>query len=441
MSTIGIIGGGPAGLALAHDLCRSGHKICLYESATEFGGLARSFQFGDMRAERYYHFICADDTGYFRKLRELGLDDRLRWRPTKMGFYYNGQLYPFSSAFDLLKFDGISLPGRLRYGVLTLYCSLTKHWEHLDTTPAEQWLVRTLGREAYMTMWYPLLKVKFNHYHDQISAAWIWHRVHRVARSRRTPLHKEQLGYLEGGTDVLVDKIVAELQESNAALQAGQVVSRILIDRGRAVGLETTQGEKVYCDYVVSAIPLPIFLRITPDLPEEYAKELASIDFLGVVCLTLRLRHSLSENYWLNVNDPRVPFNGCIEYTNLNPDMTPDGTTILYVPYYLPRNHERFLQSEEHLLNECMEALQVLNLEFRPDWVIDCVVSRDPYAQVVCATGFAQRMPSHRTPVKNLFLIESSQLYPSDRTISGTIDLARNVAALIEEDQRSGAQH
>ena len=35
-----------------------------------------------------------------------------------MGFFYNGRLYPFTSGLDLLRFDGIDLPGRVRYGLL-----------------------------------------------------------------------------------------------------------------------------------------------------------------------------------------------------------------------------------------------------------------------------------------------------------------------------------
>jgi hypothetical protein len=58
-------------------------------------------------------------------------------------------------------------------------------------------------------------------------------------------------------------------------------------------------------------------------------------------------------------------------------------------------------------------------------------VSTDPYAQVVCPVGFGERVPPHRTPVSGLYLIESSQLYPSDRTIAGTLELAHETAKLV----------
>jgi len=182
--SIGIVGGGPGGLALAHDLSRAGHAVTVFEAAPEFGGLAGSLELGSIRIERYYHFICADDAGYFRKLRELQLEDTLRWQRTRMGFFYGGTLYPFSSGLDLLRFGAINLAGRIRYGLCVLYCWLVQRWEHLDSVAAEPWLLGMLGYDTYMATWYPLLKVKFDQYHDQISAAWVWHRVHRVARSR-----------------------------------------------------------------------------------------------------------------------------------------------------------------------------------------------------------------------------------------------------------------
>jgi protoporphyrinogen oxidase len=438
--TIGIIGGGPAGLALADDLSRSGCDVTLFEAAPELGGLARSFELGDARIERYYHMICGVDTGYFRKLEELGIAGTLRWRPTKMGFFYHGRLYPFSSALDLLRFDGIPLLGRLRYGWLILRCTLTKDWQELDAIPAERWLKNAVGEETYKATWYPLLRVKFHDFHDQISAAWVWQRIFKMARSRKTPLHKERLGFLDGGTDTLVAALETQLRDRGARLMPGTPVSRILIEDGRAHGIETADGTRWPFDAVVSTVPLPQFVRMAPDLPADYRARLQAIEFIGVICVVLRLRRPISEIFWLNVNDENVPFNGCIEYSNLNPAMTPDGSSILYVPFYLPRGHERFSHSDEDLIAECLRALRVLNPDFRPDWVMESAVSRDPYAQVVCPSGFATRVPQHRTPVENLFLIESSQLYPADRSVSGTIDLARNVATLLDADCRDGEE-
>ncbi|HEX4956437.1 MAG TPA: NAD(P)/FAD-dependent oxidoreductase [Thermoanaerobaculia bacterium] len=436
MSRIGIVGGGPAGLALAHDLVRAGHAVTLFEAAAELGGLARSFLLDDLRIERYYHFLCADDHGYFAKLTELGIEDRLRWRPTRMGFFYRGRLYPFSSARDLLAFDGLPLLARLRYGLAILYASRLSDWRRLDGFAAEPWLIKLLGRECYEATWLPLLQIKFNEHHDRLSAAWVWHRIYRVARSRKTPFHGERLGHLVGGTDTLVDALEADLERRGAVLRRSTPVARVRIEEGAVRGLTTASGESHDFDRVVVAAPLPQFLRLCAEgLPGPYRAGLAAIDFLGVVCVVLRLRRSISPNYWLNVNDPAIAWNGCIEYTRLNPEMTPDGSTILYIPFYLPRSHPRFRQDDGELIEECLRDLMRVQPGLERQDLVAAAVSRDPFAQVVCPVGFADQVPEHRTPVPGLYLIESSQLYPSDRTISGTIDLATATARAIAEDE------
>lgn len=434
MARIGIIGGGPAGLAAAHELSSAGHRVSLFEAAPELGGLARSFLLGDARVERYYHFLCADDTGYFRLLEEIGAAERLRWRPTRMGFFHRGRLHPWASIGDLLAFDGMSLPARLRYGAGLFYCSRLTSWRRLDSIAAEPWLRRLLGDEAFDITWAPLLDLKFDDHASRISAAWVWHRVRRVARSRRTPLSRERFGFLAGGTEVLVEALERELRGRGVDLRPATPIERIMIEHGRVVGLRTAGGEFQEYDLVVAAVPLPHFVRMAPDLPEDYRRRLAEIDFLAVRCVTLLLSEPLTRYFWLNVHDERIPWNGCIELTNLNPDAAPHGGHVLYVPYYLRREHPRYALPAGDLYAATLAGLRLINPRFDESWVRAWAVSTDPYAQVVCPVGFGDRVPCHRTPVSGLFLIESSQLYPSDRTIAGTIDLAHAASALIAEE-------
>ena len=184
---------------------------------------------------------------------------------------------------------------------------------------------------------------------------------------RGTLLAKERLGFLEGGTDILVDALVAAARSRGTTFRTSTPVARVLHDGRTAKGLETTDGRKRHdFDYVVSAVPLPHFLRMTPDLPPHYQERLSQIDFIGVICVVLRTRKQVTENYWLNVNDPRIPFNGFIEYTNLNPGMTGDGTRIVYVPYYLPRNHRRFGLTDEATKADAIASLSIVNPSFGP---------------------------------------------------------------------------
>jgi protoporphyrinogen oxidase len=51
-----IAGAGVMGLAAALDLLEEGHEVEVFEAAERPGGLAGSFDFGSVRAEKFYHF-------------------------------------------------------------------------------------------------------------------------------------------------------------------------------------------------------------------------------------------------------------------------------------------------------------------------------------------------------------------------------------------------
>jgi protoporphyrinogen oxidase len=108
--------------------------------------------------------------------------------------------------------------------------------------------------------------------------------------------------------------------------------------------------------------------------------------------------------------------------------------SIVYIPYYLRTNSPRYRFSDDRLLQEFVDGLRWCNPRFTPEWIEECKIFREPHAQAICAVGFASLVPDHRTPVTGLYLTDSSQNYPEDRTISAAIRLGRRVAKLMQDD-------
>jgi hypothetical protein len=75
-----------------------------------------------------------------------------------------------------------------------------------------------------------------------------------------------------------------------------------------------------------------------------------------------------------------------------------------------------------------------MNPDFSESWVKEYHVFRTPHAQPVFTINFVDLVPGHRTPIRGLYVTDSTQFYPEDRTISQAIRQGRTAAALVVAD-------
>jgi protoporphyrinogen oxidase len=426
-----VVGGGPAGIRAAQRLQREGVATTLIESAPVLGGLASSFDVQGTTIERYYHFICRGDDDLVEALDEVGLSARLHWKSSRMAYFVDGQLYPFLTPLELLQFSPLSLADRLRAGLAVKWAQRLRE-EDLAPQQATAWLRSLFGESAYRVIWEPLMRFKFAEHADRISAAWIWARMVRLSRSRSSPW-REELGYIEGGSQVLLEGLRRDFEARGGRTLLKAPVEAIVYAGGRAAGVRVG-GETLPADAVISTITPRRFLELSPDFPAgAYRDALLRIPVIGIFCLFLRLRESVTPFFWVNANDPRVPFAGMIEYTNLNPLPELGGDRILYVPQYLSPDDPRYSQSDEEVLRRYCDALALVHPGFDPSWVKFHAVFRDRFAQPICLPDYRETTPRLETPVENVFLTDSSQLHPHDRTISGSMSLGVRAARLAQD--------
>jgi protoporphyrinogen oxidase len=429
-----VIGAGLSGFAASYDLLRAGHRVTLVEAAPELGGLASSLSIEGQSVERFYHFICRSDTDLIEFVDELGLQKRLRWRQTRTAFYAQGRMYAFGAPYDLLFFSAVPWLQRLRFGWHVVSSRYRSVWRWLDQIPAKPWLIENIGKQAYDMIWHPLLQIKFGPFHDRISAAWVWHRIWRVARSRRYLWERESFGYLEQGSATLVEHLAGWLDaQPRSRLLVDTRVQAIEIASGRVRGVRSSAGY-LPCDGVISTLALPTLNKLLPGRSEPYFEKTRQIEYIGVVCALFSLKRPFSRNFWTNINDSRISFNGVIEQTNLNRNLQQAGLNLIYVPFYLPTDEPRYRADDDTLFAEYLSMLKLLNPAFDESWVKERYVFRTPHAQAVCTTGFADLIPEIRSPIPGVYVTDSTQFYPEDRTISAAIRQGRRAAKLALED-------
>jgi protoporphyrinogen oxidase len=412
------------GLSAAYYACVRGYDVEVLEAADRPGGMAAHFDFGGLSLERFYHFCCKTDYDTFSLLEELGLADAMRWVPTRMGYFLDGKLYPFGDPVALLRFPGLRLVEKLRYAAMVHFAMRRTDWQPLDRLSAREWFVNWCGERAYDTMWRRLFELKFHEFADSVSAAWVWQRIKRLGRSRRS-IFQEELGYIEGGSQTLVDALVGHIEKKGGRIRLNCPVKHIVTKDNRATGVETASGEVLPAGAVISTVPLPyVSSMLARDAP-ELAPRYDGFENIAVACVVHKLRRSVSPNFWVNVSDSTMEIPGFVEFSNLRPM----SETIVYVPYYMPVTHPKFSRPDAALADESFSYLQKVNPMLTSADRVDTRVGRLRYAQPVCGVGFAGRLPPSRTPIDGLQIADTSFYYPEDRGLSESIKYARRMVS------------
>lgn len=419
---IAVIGAGPMGLAVAYQLAQDGYQPVIFEADDRVGGMTASFDFNGLEIERYYHFHCVSDKDFLQMLDELGLSDRMNWVETKMGYWYQNRLQAWGNPIALLKFKGLSLTAKFRYGLHAFLSTRRKDWQPLDNVEATGWIKRWVGAEAYEVLWRRLFELKFYEYTDNLSAAWIWSRVRRIGTSRYD-LFREKLGYLDGGSPTLLHAMKAAIEAGGGEFRLATPVQKVVLENGAVTGVETRAGLEPFAK-VVSTVPLPYVPRMMPDLPAEILAQFAALKNIAVVCVIAKLRKPVSENFWVNINDLDMDIPGIIEYSNLRPL----SEHVVYVPFYMPGENPKFGDADAVFLQKVRSYLKMINPALTDADFIDIRASRYRHAQPICDPGYLDHLPDRSLPVQGLWVADTSYYYPEDRGISESIGFGRSMA-------------
>ena len=422
---IAIIGAGYSGMVAAYDLKKAGHDITVFESAAYVGGLASGFKepHWDWSVEKFYHHWFQSDSEMLGLIRELGLEDKVRFpRPLTVMLYKN-KWYPFDSISKALLFPGLGFGlNKIRFGFVGLFLRLTNNWRALEKVTADQWMLKYAGRQVYEQMWKPLLIGKFGPFYKDVNMAWMWARIH--ARTTR-------LGTFEGGFQKFADLFAEKLRGMGVEIRLKAQIKSI--KRDQASGSLTVDDESF--DKVLVTTSPNLMARLCPDLPENYLKGLLDLKSMGAVVMTLALKHSISKDgyYWFNVpKDEGYPFLALVEHTNFVPKENFGGDHIVYAGDYLEMGHEYFSMSDDELLDRFIPAFQKFNPEFSRDWVKKIWVHKTNYAQPVPLVNHSKNIPEIQTPIEGLYFASMSQVYPWDRGTNFAVEIGRKAARMMK---------
>src|SRR3989344_1461410 len=179
---IAIIGAGFTGLSAALELISKGCLVTIFEKEASPGGLAIGFKEKDWDwpLEKHYHHIFTSDKEIINLASEVGV--KIIFKRPKTTIYLKGGSWQLDSPISLLTFPHLSI---------------------LEGETAVEFLKKSMGENAWKTLWEPLFKGKFGSFFDQIPASWFWSRIKKRSAS---------LGYPDGGFETLALKVAQRVQ-------------------------------------------------------------------------------------------------------------------------------------------------------------------------------------------------------------------------------------
>jgi len=422
-----IVGAGFTGLSAAYELASRGEKVVVLEKEASVGGLASGFKVGEFTLERFYHHWFTNDVHVMELIEEIGCSDQVVFRPTRTGMYYANTIFRLSTPLDLLRFSALSFVNRIRLGLLALRARRVRDWKAIEHLTAREWLTRLAGPEVFKVVWEPLLVGKFGPYADKVGAVWFWKKL--VLRGgSRTADGRETLAYYRGGFSELAEALKRRLEAMGVTIRLGEPVTAIEAEDGIARAVRTAHRL-----YPARAVLLTQALPQIADLIEGHADQsyiasLRRIDYLANICLVLELDRSLSETYWLNVNDPSFPFVGVIEHTNFEPPESYGGRHIVFLSKYLPESDPLYRMDDGDVLDFALPHLQRMFPDFRREWVTGHHVWRALFSQQIAEPDYSKLIPPEQTPIGNVLIASMAQIYPEDRGTNYAIREGRRVA-------------
>jgi len=413
-------------MTLALRLAQQGKAVTLIEAAPYLGGVASAWRLGDVIWDRHYHVTLYSDNYLRSLLRELGLEEELRWNRAQTGFFANSQLHSISNALEFLWFPPLNLYEKARLGITIVKASRIQDSTDLEKVSVEEWLETWSGKGVTRKLWLPLLRAKLGDGYRDTSAAFIWSTIARMYSARRTGAKAEMFGYVPGGYARILKVFEELLVRFGVTLRLGQSVRAVR--RTCAGRLRVEFGRTCSEDFsrVAVTTAAPLTADICPTLQDREKVLLRGIAYQGLICASLLLKNPLSPFYITNIADDRLPFTAVIEMSALVDRDQFGGKSLVYLPKYLSPASSNYGLSYSQIREDFLKALEEMHPRFNRNDVECFQISRVKYLLPIPTINYSASIPPFFTSIPGLYLVNSAQIVNGTLNVNETVGLAES---------------
>jgi protoporphyrinogen oxidase len=398
-----IVGGGPSGLAAAHEAARHGAKSVVLERLACVGGLSRTTTFQGSRFDIGPHRFFTKNQEVHELFIKTASDDLLNV-PRMTRIFYNNKYfnYPLTPLNALL---GVGVTSSV-----SLFCSyiMARSRRVIGKPPMksfEDWVVDRFGRQLFETFFKTYTEKVWGIPCTEIGADWASQRIKGLSLTTailnalikpKKPVVKtliDEFIYPRLGAGQLYEKMATGINQSGSRVITGIRARRIRRSNMRINAIEADDGHGGRYEFegryfLVSAPLTEMIEMIEPAAPSEVISACRSLRYRNHIGVNLLVEGRPFPDNWIYVHSKEVGMARIANYANFSSAMTsrPDLSP-LTVEYFCFPGDDVWESSDYALIERAKRELSLMNI-IRQDQVLDGFVVRSDKAYPVIEIGY-----------------------------------------------------
>jgi protoporphyrinogen oxidase len=403
-----IIGGGPAGLTAAYELCKAGLKSIVLEKDNIVGGISRTVDYKgyhfDIGGHRFFTRIKAID----RLWHEILGNDLLRCKRLSRIYYHKRFFYYPLRPINLISGLGIWNS----FLIFMSYVSAHFSPEKPERT-FEQWVTNRFGKRLYHIFFKSYTEKVWGMQCSQISSDWAVQRINGLSfitavknafTRKRTDNNGAEIktlidafDYPKKGPGMMWEAVADIVQQKGSTLCLGAETEKIYwTQKGvQSVGVNVNgRHEVVRGTHVISSMPIRELIEsFEPAVPDDVMQAARSLNYRDFLTVSLIVnKRDIFKDNWVYIHDPQVTVGRIQNFKNWSSHMVPDpNKTCLGLEYFCFEGDELWSMPDHRLIELGKRELEVLGLVKAPE-VEDGRVVRMPKAYPVYDSTYQEAL-------------------------------------------------